>query len=437
MVAHPLNAFSSLLNQRSCQGILVWHRGCRYLGIVGLGSGFAWFTRWRLGLDQILWRNWLGGLPKRTGIFDIVYDPDRLETEGAFPSLKRVPLTSGACPWTELALWLVNLLREDDNHLKRSPFVAEIDTGLHLMNNNAPMSPTGLISGSMLPGHEDREIKPAPRAVPDDVLCYPQADFWRDRVWSLLEDLITDEVKALFVTAPPGHVVSDDLSWLDDLIFQATGQETNIKEEAASRLRIHYRAFRAAHATRTDDLGQFYDRGLRYLRPKEMEDRARTLLLNGQAEGASEESLQAAIDDLGARDERKGRTGRLYFCAVEEDLYSDCGGSGHYLTYGGEYLYCLAIRAAWESSAQRILKGLGSPTLFVCDIPMHFIDDPTMQEFAGMMLEYLFCELVEDMESDSLSPGSGSALTIQADLPADCIVGHYHPAKIYDPLRYR
>ncbi|SFW99341.1 hypothetical protein SAMN04244548_00024 [Paracoccus pantotrophus] len=54
-----------------------------------------------------------------------------------------------------------------------------------------------------------------------------------------------------------------------------------------------------------------------------------------------------------------------------------------------------------------------------------------------MMLEYLFCELVEDMESDSLSPGSGSALTIQADLPADCIVGHYHPAKIYDPLRYR
>ncbi|WJS83930.1 hypothetical protein [Paracoccus sp. TOH] len=296
---------------------------------------------------------------------------------------------------------------------------------------------TGRISGSMLPGHEDREIKPAPRAVPDDVLCYPQVDSWRDRVWLLLEDLITDRVKALFVSEPPKHVVSDDLSWLDDLIYRITGQESNIKEEAARRLRIHYRAFRAAHATRTNDLGQFYARGLRYLRPQEIEDRARALLLNGQALGASEESIDAAIEELDARDERKGRTGQLYFCAVEEELYTDCGGSGHYLTYGSEYLYCLAIRAAWETSARRILKGLGSPTLFVCDIPMNLMGDQTIREFAGMMLEYLFCELVEDLESHSLSPGAGSALMIPVDLPASCIVGHYHPASIYDPLDRR
>ena len=139
----------------------------------------------------------------------------------------------------------------------------------------APMTKTGLVPGSMLPGFEEREISPGPRDVPDDVLCFAQADTWRERFWTMLNDLITDEVRALFVAEPPEYVVSDDLGWLDDLIYRATGQDTNIKELAGRRLQLQYRAFRAAHATRTNDLSQFYDRGLRYLRPEEMEDRAR------------------------------------------------------------------------------------------------------------------------------------------------------------------
>ena len=253
----------------------------------------------------------------------------------------------------------------------------------------------------------------------------------------MLDDLITDEVKALFMAEPPEYVVSDDLSWLNDLIYRATGQDTRIKEETALRMRLRYRAFQAAHATRTNDLGQFYTRGLRYLRPEEIEDRARALLLNGQAGGASEGSIQAAIHELNLTGEREVRAGRLYFCAVESDLYSEAGMSGHYLTYGSEYLHGLAIRAADEKSAREILMGLGRPTIFICDIPMTLISDRTIHVFAGMVLEYIFCELVEDLEAHSLSPGAGSAFAIQTDLPASCIVGHYHPNEIYDPLRRR
>lgn len=242
----------------------------------------------------------------------------------------------------------------------------------------------GTKTGALMSGFEDREIAPGPRNVPEDVFCFPQVDTWRDNVWWMLHDLITDEVKALFVADPPEYVVCDDLSWLDDLIFRGTGQDTNIKEEAAWRLCLLYRAFRAAHATRTNDLGQFYSRGLRYLRPEEMEDRARALLLKGQAEYASEDSIRAAIEELNARDERQGRTGQLYFCAVEDDRYSDFGGSGHYLTYGSEYLYCLTVRAACETSARKLLKGLGSPTLFICDVPMKLISERTKQEFAAV-----------------------------------------------------
>jgi hypothetical protein len=51
-----------------------------------------------------------------------------------------------------------------------------------------------------------------------------------------------------------------------------------------------------------------------------------------------------------------------------------------------------------------------------------------------MMLEFLFCELVDGLESHALSPGSGSAISLSVDLLPEHIVGHYHPASIYDPL---
>ena len=299
--------------------------------------------------------------------------------------------------------------------------------------------PTGLVPGSMLPGYEDREIaaslskRPQPR---DDVFCYPLVETWRERIWRMLGDLVTDEVRAEFVRHPPEYVVSDDLSWLDDLINGVTGEITDIKTLTADRLRKEYRAFRAGHATRTNDLAQFYQNGLKVLNAAEVEDRARSVFLNGQFKYATEERLQNAIDEIKARDPAGGREGRLYYCAREEELFSRAGGAGHYLTYGSEYLYCLGIRVASSWETKKALTGIGSPTMFVCDIPMVMIRSGALEEFAGSILEYLFCELVDELEAHALSPGAGSALSLTENLPAECIVGHYHPATIYDPLQF-
>jgi hypothetical protein len=293
------------------------------------------------------------------------------------------------------------------------------------------------LAGPMLRGHEGREIaedletRPAP---PVDVFCFPLVDSWRAHVWKLLSDYVTDEVKAEFVRSPPEWVVSDGLSWLDNLIFDVTGETCQTRELLADRLRQEYRAFRASHATRTNDLAPFYKHGLRFLRAEEMEDRARSIFLNGQSSHAAEEQLQQAIDDLQARDPRGAREGHLYFCANERSLITQSGGSGHYLIYGSEYLFCLGIRmtSSWET--KRLLKGIGRPTMLICDIPMTLITSSTLREFAGMIIAYLFCELVEGLESYVLSPSAGSALILAADLPAEYIVGHYHPKRIYDPL---
>lgn len=288
----------------------------------------------------------------------------------------------------------------------------------------------------MVPGFEGRVIsaQAGTREVPPGVLCYPQVDTWRDQVWSLLDDLITPEVRAAFIEDPPEWIPCDDLSWLDELVLDVTGVDRDIRSEAAARLMGHFRAFRAAHGTRTNDLTPFYTLGLRKLRAGEIEERARSLFLGGQFPHASETAFAAAIDELGAREPGPQRNGRLYFCAVESELYSRDGKSGHYLIYGSEYLYCLGIRTVSTWQARKTLKNIGRPTLLVCDIPMNLVGFGTMKEFAGNMLEYLFCELVDDMEAYSLSPGAGSAFAIAENLPAECIVGHYHPRTVHDPL---
>ncbi|SCB36676.1 hypothetical protein [Rhizobium hainanense] len=293
------------------------------------------------------------------------------------------------------------------------------------------------LTGLMLPGNEEREIPENPLGrgrLPGNVFCYPLVNSWRKTIWSLLGDVITDDVRLAFTEAPPEFVVSDDLSWLDELIFEVTGELGNIKELTAHRLRQKYHFFRAAHGTRTNDLAQFYNNGLRFLRSDEMEDRARSLFLNGKLRFANEERLQLAIRENDARKTTGGREGRLYFCADERNLLTRSGSSGHYLVYGSEYLYCLGIRLGSSWEAKRILKEIGRPTMFICDIPMSQIRDYTLQEFAGLVLEFLFCELVKDLQAYALSPGAGSGFSLPSDLSPDYIVGHYHPDTVHDPL---
>lgn len=112
------------------------------------------------------------------------------------------------------------------------------------------------------------------------MFCYPQVDSWRETLWAPLSDYLTAGVRAAFVDSPPEYIVSDDLSWLDEIIFEVTGKVVDIKQLTADRMRTHYRAFRAVHGTRTDDLAQFYCDGLRFLGSAEIEDRARSIFLN-------------------------------------------------------------------------------------------------------------------------------------------------------------
>ena len=257
----------------------------------------------------------------------------------------------------------------------------------------------------MLPGYEEREISASTSArdVPADVFCYPFVETWRARIWGLLSDILTEEVKTEFAADPPEYVVSDDLTWLDDLIFDVTGEDVDIKKITADRISRDYRAFRGAHATRANDLSSYYTQGLRILSNVDIENQARALFLNGQYPRVNEEKLDDAICDLngGSHFYRSDQEARVYLCADESNFLTRSGGCGHYLDFGSEYLFNLAIRLVGKDEAMRVLRSNGEPTIIIFDVPMPLLRTSTVQEFSGLILELLFCELVEELSRDS------------------------------------
>ncbi|MBF9060941.1 hypothetical protein HKCCSP123_17295 [Rhodobacterales bacterium HKCCSP123] len=289
---------------------------------------------------------------------------------------------------------------------------------------------------SMIPGFEHREI-PAnaeERQVAKDIFVYPAISLWRATMWRLLAPIITKEVTDTFKAYPPDYVVSDDLRWLDGIIEDISGSSGDIKKETADLLRQNFKAFRAAHATRTHDLGMYYSNGIVCPTNADIENTARSLFLNGSFQGVTEARLQAAIDELnnGSSPYRSDDARWIFFCANEEDFTTKWGQAGHYLDFGSEYLFNLAIRLVGREKAKSVLRTVGRPTVLIADIPMSYLREATLLEFAGNILEILFCELI-GREEHSLSPGSGSALILDVAVPPACLVGHYHPSRFFHP----
>ena len=107
----------------------------------------------------------------------------------------------------------------------------------------------------------------------------------------------------------------------------------------------------------------------------------------------------------------------VYFCLFKEELLQD---SGHYLCYGSEYLAGVAahLDSNIVGAYHNILLRTGIPTILICDVPIEFI--PESQ--------------IEDLYSN-YSPGDSDwCFCLHQPLPPDCIVGHEHPRRIFDPL---
>jgi hypothetical protein len=286
----------------------------------------------------------------------------------------------------------------------------------------ARLTPT-MSTSSRLLSTTASERQPAPKHVWD----FDRHATWHPDIWSLVSDFIGPDVKRAFLNNPPGYLVSDDLSWLDNLVLQVRGIHIDSKVELAERLQDRYSAIRACHGTSAPTVDSFYEHGIRPLVIEEFHVQARQIFLSGDYPELSEDNLKNAMEHVGPAT----REGRVYFEANERLLRGMCG---HYMLYGSEYLTALAANLGGTRDYRRVLKGRFAPTLFVCDIPLEDLHPGTVAEFSGVALESIFQEL---LDGPTYTPDKwrGAGFSIRVPLESYCIVGHCHPTITRDPLR--
>lgn len=249
---------------------------------------------------------------------------------------------------------------------------------------------------------------------------------WQEEVWHLLSDVVDSHVITEFRRTPPEFIVSDDLSWLDDIVRKVTGREVDTKDLLANRLLERYDAIRAFHGARPIDVERYYKEGLLLLDAERFEASVRSIFLSGSFPELTLTHVDNAIQAVG----RDLRERRLYFEANERLLIDYCA---HYMLYGSEYMVGIAAHIKGHRDYRQVLKQRGTPTVFVCDVPLNYMHPSAVAEFAGMALEVLFESLLEADYSHP-SVGRGGGICLQRPLSPDCIVCHYHPQEIKDPL---
>ena len=89
-------------------------------------------------------------------------------------------------------------------------------------------------------------------------------------------------------------------------------------------------------------------------------------------------------------------------------------------------LHCLFKGTVGWNHGLEILSSAGEPTVFIVDVPISLLQAGDLEEFAGLVLEDLFCEALGDRESLATSPHDCGSLSVSFDVPAECIVGLYY-----------
>ncbi len=262
-------------------------------------------------------------------------------------------------------------------------------------------------------------------APPDDVLDLMAPETWCESFWKASVDFLKPETRDKFVQCPPAAIYHDDLSWLEPFRWD---RGRPVAMDLVSAVTNRWRALRACHGTRTDDVCGFYRHGLLPLDPHQVAERTKQVLQATHPD-LDDRWFEEAVHSVGTRLD----AGQVFLEANEEDLIAT---SGHYMLYGSEYGVAIAaaLGGIGRIDYRQALKTTGRPTIFVCDIPLDLLSQHIIEELAANVAVIAFRQLVRHVDCFSDDRETMFGFPINQALPPSAIVGHYHPRNIPDPL---
>lgn len=166
----------------------------------------------------------------------------------------------------------------------------------------------------------------------------------------------------------------------------------------------------AYHGCRPEAVCNYYENGIMPLSPLEAQSKFRNLF----SDYASLDEINKAIDFVSINT----REGMVYTVLDDRVFYES---SGHYLIYGGEYMYCLAVHLPGNREINGdILKKQGKATVFACKLP--FLLMPDREELTRFMLSDHFFRIAHTRDEVFISH---FGIVLNGKIHPKFIINHY------------
>lgn len=185
----------------------------------------------------------------------------------------------------------------------------------------------------------------------------------------------------------------------------------------------NYDGVLAYHACRPTDVKAYYRDGLRVANHEILNEIARNIFRTNEFPEITDQLFQDAVAKASDIDNL-----RSYLSLDDQDFLTD---SGHYLIYGSEHICGIAANLMQSSAPdyRQVLKRFGQPTVFKLFLRFELIEERDLNELCIVLSKN-----TEIAKRGKTLPPIDFTFSIKQNLPAESIIGHYHPNKIEDPL---
>lgn len=261
----------------------------------------------------------------------------------------------------------------------------------------------------------------------NSIFIWSHTDKWPGIIIAWFEEFVSSEMLDRAKEDPQQyfyeekcHVSQQSITAIDSDV------DSSVRAKLSRKFREAYSRIRLFHACRPSDVGIYLRNGLIPLAAETANEIARDLFLTGAFPLVTETMLVEAITELSV----EHRGGRLYLSLDDVALINY---GGHYLIYGSEYLSALAATLSRRTGENcfSVLKNIGIPTIFVCDVPLSYLTESDTQS----LLQELISQVTLKPE---IKKGQVYCLDYTFEfftpLPATVITSHYHPAEIPDRI---
>lgn len=243
---------------------------------------------------------------------------------------------------------------------------------------------------------------------------------WGDIIPSHIPVSIRSALMASMRRRQAGFRYCDD-GWFVKGFYSEVGNYSAIIDSLTSHLVSEYGFVRMFHCCRPTCIESYYRSGIRVLDFDYANANFRELVLsNPRFSHVSIDHLESAFTEmLGSY----MRNGYVHF-GLDKRFLTKHG--SHYLKAGSEYLQALASRVDSQANTNiaGYLKSIGTPTVFVVNIPIPELTSDEMNSLSSSMLTTWTYNYAHQSKS---AYEIDFGISLDADLPPSLIVNHFHP----------